>query len=144
MGNATVDAAMRDGKKDLIRFVGNSDIGGAWSVIEESDWVCIINLEKHVKTGKLYLTVKRTKHRSGKSDVTTMDYFNHPFTNDRSLKLMTDVDKDGSVSILSLASDLDSVDLSEDAVDAQGRPNLDSIRNNASKSALLSSIGAVA
>jgi hypothetical protein len=73
-----------------------------------------------------------------------MDYFNHPFTNDRSLKLMTDVDKDGSVSILSLASDLDSVDLSEDAVDAQGRPNLDSIRNNASKSALLSSIGAVA
>jgi hypothetical protein len=144
MGNATVDAAMRDGKKDLIRFVGNSDIGGAWSVIEESDWVAIINLEKHVKTGKLYLTIKRTKNRSGKTDVAAMDYFNHPFTNDRSLKLMTDVDKDGSVSILSLSSDLDSVDLSEDAVDAQGRPNLDSIRNNASKSALLSSIGAVA
>lgn len=144
MGNATVDAAMRDGKKDLIRFVGNSDIGGSWGVIEESDWVCIINLEKHVKTGKLYLTVKRTKHRSGKTDVATMDYFNHPFTNDGSLKLMTDVDKDGSVSILSLASDLDSVDLGENGEDAQGRPNLDSIRNNASKSALLSSIGAVA
>lgn len=141
VGNATVDAAMRDGKSDLIRFVGNSDIGGAWSVIEESDWVCIINLEKHVKTGKLYLTVKRTKNRSGKSDVTTMDYFNHPFTNDKSLKLMTDVDKDASVSILSLSSDLNSVDLSEDNEDAQGRPNLDNIRSQASKRALMSSIG---
>lgn len=141
MGNATVDAAMRDGKKDLIRFVGNSDIGGAWSVIEESDWVAIINLEKHVKTGQLYLTIKRTKNRSGKTDVTTMDYFNHPFTNDRSLKLMTDVDKDHSVSILSLSSDLNSVDLSEDGADAQGRPNLDNVRSQASKQALMSSIG---
>jgi hypothetical protein len=141
MGNATVDAAMRDGKQDLIRFVGNSDIGGAWSVIEESDWVAIINLEKHVKTGKLYLTIKRTKNRSGKSDVSMMDYFNHPFTNDRSLKLMTDVDKDASVSILSLSSDLNSVDLSEDKSDAQSRPTLESIRNAADKQAVLSSIG---
>ena len=143
MGNATVDAAMRDGKQDLIRFVGNSDIGGAWSVIEESDWVAIINLEKHAKTGKLYLTIKRTKNRSGKSDVSMMDYFNHPFTNDRSLKLMTDVDKDESVSILSLSSDLKSVDLSEEKSDAQSRPTLETIRNSADKQAILSSIGAV-
>lgn len=140
MGNATVDAAMRDGKRDLIRFVGNSDIGGAWSVIEESDWVAIINLEKHVKTDKLYLTIKRTKNRSGKVDVAAMDYFNHPFTNDRSLKLMTDVDKDESVSILSLSSDLNSVDLSEDANDAQDRPTIDNIKGQASKKAILSSL----
>ena len=142
VGNATVDAAMRDGKKDLIRFVGNADIGGAWSVIEESDWVAIINLEKHAKTEKLYLTIKRTKNRSGKSDVSMMDYFNHPFTNERSLRLMTDVDKDESVSIMSLSSDLNSVDLSEDSNDAQDRPSLDVIRNSANKHAILSSIGA--
>lgn len=141
MGNATVDAAMRNDKHDLIRYVGNSDIGGAWSVIEESDWVAIINLEKHVKTDKLYLTIKRTKNRSGKSDVTTMDYFNHPFTNDRSLKLMTDVDKDASVSILSLASDLNSVDLSEDGADAQSRPAVSTFKDKASRQALFSSIG---
>ena len=141
MGNATVDAAMRNDKHDLIRYVGNSDIGGAWSVIEESDWVAIINLEKHVKTDKLYLTIKRTKNRSGKSDVTTMDYFNHPFTNDRSLKLMTDVDKDGSVSILSLASDLNSVDLSEDGADAQSRPVVSTFKDKASRQAMFSSIG---
>lgn len=142
VGNATVDAAMRDGKKDLIRFVGNADIGGAWSVIEESDWVAIINLEKHAKTGKLYLTIKRTKYRSGKTDVSMMDYFNHPFTNERSIRLMTDVDKDESVSIMSLSSDLNSVDLSEESSDAQDRPTIDSIRNSASKQAILSSIGA--
>ena len=118
------------------------DIGGVWSVIEESDWVAIINLEKHAKTGKLYLTIKRTKNRSGKSDVSMMDYFNHPFTNDRSLKLMTDVDKDESVSILSLSSDLKSVDLSEEKSDAQSRPTIDNIRNAADKQAILSSIGA--
>ena len=141
MGNATVDAAMRNDKHDLIRYVGNSDIGGAWSVIEESDWVAIINLEKHVKTDKLYLTIKRTKNRSGKSDVTMMDYFNHPFTNDRSLKLMTDVDKDASVSILSLSSDLNSVDLSEESSDAQSRPVTESFKDKASKQAIFNSMG---
>lgn len=141
MGNATVDAAMRNDKHDLIRYVGNSDIGGAWSVIEESDWVAIINLEKHVKTDKLYLTIKRTKNRSGKSDVTMMDYFNHPFTNDRSLKLMTDVDKDASVSILSLSSDLNSVDLSEESSDAQSRPVTETFKDKASKQAIFNSIG---
>ena len=144
MGNATVDAAMRNDKHDMIRYVGNSDIGGAWSVIEESDWVAIINLEKHVKTDKLYLTIKRTKNRSGKSDVTMMDYFNHPFTNDRSLKLMTDVDKDASVSILSLSSDLNSVDLSEESSDAQSRPVTESFKDKASKQAIFSSMGITA
>lgn len=144
MGNATVDAAMRNDKHDLIRYVGNSDIGGAWSVIEESDWVAIINLEKHVKTDKLYLTIKRTKNRSGKSDVTMMDYFNHPFTNDRSLKLMTDVDKDASVSILSLSSDLNSVDLSEESSDAQSRPVTESFKDKASKQAIFNSMGITA
>jgi hypothetical protein len=70
-----------------------------------------------------------------------MDYFNHPFTNDRSLKLMTDVDKDGSVSILSLASDLNSVDLSEDGADAQSRPVVSTFKDKASRQAMFSSIG---
>jgi hypothetical protein len=36
---------------------------------------------------------------------------------------------------------LNSVDLSEDGADAQGRPNLDNVRSQASKQALMSSIG---
>ena len=109
-GNSILDCAMRDGKKDLIRFIGNSDIGGAWGVIEESDWVALINLEKRESDGKLFLSIKRTKQRAGASDVSVSDYFNHPFANDRELRLATDVDKEDTLSISSLATELVSVD----------------------------------
>ena len=140
VGNAAVDSAMREGKQDLIRFVGNSDIGGAWGVIEESDWVAIVNLEQHVRTGQVYLTIKRTKNRCGKNDLTASDYFNHPFTNGRTIKLETDVDKDASVSIMSLATDLSSVDISkEEENDAQDRPRI-SIRSTSNRQPLYSAI----
>ena len=122
MGNAVVDSAMRDGKQDLIRFVGNSDIGGAWGVIEESDWVAIINLEKRESDGKMFLTIKRTKQRAGANDVTVSDYFNQPFANDRELRLETDVDKEASVSVCSLASDLVTVDMGSYENTTQERP----------------------
>lgn len=142
MGNAAVDSAMREGKQDLIRFVGNSDIGGAWGVIEESDWVAIINLEQHVRTDQVYLTIKRTKNRCGRNDLTASDYFNHPFTNGRTIKLETDVEKDASVSIMSLATDLTSVDISkEEENDAQNRPKI-SIRSSSNRQPLYSAIGA--
>ena len=53
-GNAIVDSAMRDNKADLLRFIGSSDIGGAWAVVEECDVVIMINLERHLKDNKLY------------------------------------------------------------------------------------------
>lgn len=142
MGNSIIDSAMREGKQDLIRFLGNSDIGGAWGVIEESDWVAIINLEKHVKTGKTYLTIKRTKNRCGQCDITVSDYFNHPFTNGREIRLDTDVDKDAPVSIMSLATDLNSVDMTKyEENDAQARPTISYSRTNAAnKQALLHSM----
>lgn len=140
MGNATIDSAMRDGKQDLIKLIGNSDIGGAWGVIEESDWVAIINLEKHIKTGKTFLTIKRTKNRCGQCDVAVSDYFNHPFTNEREIRLMTDVDKDASVSVMSLATDLASVDMTRyDENDAQERPSIKSLAS-ANKKSLLHSM----
>lgn len=122
MGNATVDSAMKSGKKDLIRFLGNSDIGGAWGVIEESDWVAIINLEKRESDGRMFLTIKRTKQRAGANDVTVSDYFNQPFANDRELRLETDVDKEASVSVCSLASDLVTVDMGSYENTTQERP----------------------
>lgn len=121
-GNATLDAAMKSGKKDLIRFIGNSDIGGAWGVIEESDWVGIITLERSESDGRLFLSIKRTKQRAGANDVTVSDYFNQPFANDRELRLETDVDKEASVSICSLASDLVTVDMDSFENNTQKRP----------------------
>ena len=110
-GNAIIDSAMRDDKSDLLRLVGSSDIGGAWAVVEESDFVCAINLERHKKEDRLYLSFKCTKNRCNKADKFASNYFNHPFANDMEMKLATDLDKEGSLSVMSLATDLESVDL---------------------------------
>lgn len=113
-GNSIIDAAMREDKHDVAKFIGMSDTGSAWALMEECDFVCVINLEKHRATGKTYLTMKRVKLR-GKKDLLSAEYFNHPFVNDNGIRLETDVDKEMSVSKLSLATDLES--LSDDAAD---------------------------
>ena len=38
------------------------------------------------------------------------DYFNHPFTNAKNIRLEPDVDKESTLSIMSLANDLESID----------------------------------
>jgi len=53
----------------------------------------------------------------GKKDDMLVDYFNHPFVGN-TLRLMPDVDKEKSVSMILNASDLESVD--EDKEDAFG------------------------
>lgn len=121
-GNQVVDAAMREGKQDLIRFLGNSDIGSAWSVIEESDWVCIVNLERQLSSNMLFLTFKRTKQRASSGAAIT-DYFNHPFVAD-TMRLQTDVDKKTILSIKSLSSDIASVDQEAVEKSAQVRPRI--------------------
>lgn len=125
VGNSVVDAAMRDGKQDLLRFVGNSDIGSAWAVAEESDVVMIVMPERHLKDGKLYLTFKFTKNRGGgnKNSIAS-DYFNHPFADAAEFKLMTDLDKEACVSVMSLASDLESVNVNELEQITQDRPTV--------------------
>ena len=107
-GNGIIDAAMRDSKQDVARFVGSSSIGNAWDIIEDSDWVCLINLELQKSTGRLFLTFKRLKIR-GKKIPMAVDYFNHPFVNAKNIRLDTDVDKPEPISIISLANDLESI-----------------------------------
>lgn len=135
-GNAIIDSAMRDEKSDLLRLVGSSDIGGAWTVVEEADFVCAINLERHKKENRLYLSFKCTKNRCGNIDKNASSYFNHPFANDQEMRLETDLDKEGSLSIMSLASDLESVDLEK--LEEMSRPV---IVKSTGASSVLSSIG---
>ena len=108
-GNSIVDAAMREDKADLARFVGSSNIANCWDIAEDSDWMAVINLEMRKSDQKLFLTIKRVKIR-GKKDPNGIDYFNHPFTNEKCIRLETDVDKDYVASVRSLASSLESVD----------------------------------
>lgn len=127
-GNAILDAAMRDGKEDIGRFIGSSFVGNCFNLIQECDWVAFINLEMQKSTGKWYLSFKRTKIR-GKIDPLAVDYFNHPFVNNNGIRLEPDVDKEKPVSVIALASDLVSIDDKLDNA-SQIRPKINSFANS--------------
>lgn len=108
-GAASIDAAMQANKEDLARFVGRSNIGTAWEVMENSDWCCIINVERKRGTDQYFLTFKRVKIRY--RDPNDLGYFNHPFILGNRMQLMDDLNLDKSLSEESLGSDFDGVDL---------------------------------
>lgn len=75
-GNMAIDAAMQSNKDDVTRFLGRSNVGTAFEIIENADWVSIINVERKRSTGQMYLTFKRLKIRY--RALGDSDYFNHP------------------------------------------------------------------
>ncbi len=108
-GASTVDSAMQSNKEDLARFLGRSNVGSAWEIIENSDWCCIINIEKKKETGQYYLTFKRVKIRYG--DKTNFDYFNHPFNMENRMQLIDDIYLDEPLSEESLSSNFEGIEL---------------------------------
>ena len=75
-------------------------------IIENSDFSCIINIEKKKSTGQYYLTFKRIKlrYRDPNDDI----YFNHPFEIGNRMRLIDDFLLDRSLSEKSL-TDLEPV-----------------------------------
>lgn len=131
-GNEILDAAIRENKEDVARFVGTSNIGNCWDLAEDSDSVILINLEMLKKTQQLFLSIKMLKFRGKLGKCST--YFNHPFVNDKNIRLETDVDKDEPVSRISLSSDLVSIDESEEKdirhnAISNSRPNIQSFND---------------
>lgn len=103
-GNVVVEEAIRAGKVDVARNLGATDVALAWDLIENSDWVGIINQTKTM-SGDNYLTIKNPKCRMKRlSDIT---YINHPFAHGSTIRLIDDINMDQSLSIESLASNLD-------------------------------------
>lgn len=135
-GNAIVDAAMRENKQDVLQFVGSANIGSSWAIAEESDWMAILNRERQKNTNQLYLTIKRVKIR-GKSDAKALDYFNHPFTNEKCIRLAMDYDKPFSLSKRSLASTLESVSTDDPfESDHSSRPSIHDLKDPKKKTQL--------
>ena len=132
-GNGILDAAMQENKEDVGRFIGTSFVGTCWDLIQESDWVCFINLEMQKSTGKWFLSFKRLKIR-GKKDPLASDYFKHPFVNNNGIRLEPDVNKPEPLSVVSLASDLVSVDDTAKVPDnnARKRPTVTSVASSSS------------
>lgn len=116
-GVATINAAAREKKADLAQFVGQENIGSAWEVQENSDFVLLLNIERR-KDGRLFLTFKRFKTRYRPH--TKLDYFNQPFSPDNDFKLMDDILLDKPLGVISLSTDLEGVEV-EDIISKRGR-----------------------
>lgn len=123
-GNGIIDAAMRDDKADLAKFLGTTAVSESYGLIFEADWVALVNLEKRKSDDKWFLTFNRLKIR-GKQDPMAVTYFNHPFADEKRIRLETDVDKDHVISVVSLASDLENVQQDERLL---ASPNMRSMR----------------
>lgn len=103
-----VDAALQANKEDVTRLVGRDAIAGAWEVLENSDFCCIINPEVKQSTDELYLTFKMLKRRYRSSEenlkLRSLTYFNHPFEKGNEIRLIDDVELPQSLSLESLAT----------------------------------------
>ncbi len=109
-GAATsIDNALEANKEDLARFVGRSNVGSAWEVMENSDWCTIINVELKRGTDRYYLTFKRVKIRY--RDPNNLTYFNHPFDMGNRIRLVDDIYLENPLSEISLVSDFEGVEL---------------------------------
>lgn len=105
---SVVDAALQAKKEDVTKLVGRDGVASAWEIIENSDWVCVINKEVKMDTEDLYLTFKMLKRRYRSSEdsekLRRLDYFNHPYEKGNEIRLIDDVDLDKPLSLMSLAS----------------------------------------
>jgi hypothetical protein len=108
-GNMVIDSAMEGGKQDLARFLGRGNIAESWDILENADWAAILNVEIDKQDNRRYLTIKEIKKRyKSHTDIT---YFNHPFEDGSTIMLIEDVNKEESVSKISLTSDFTSAEM---------------------------------
>lgn len=121
VGASVVDAALQAKKEDVTRLVGRDAIAGAWEIIENSDFVCIINPEVKTDTNELFLTFKMLKRRYRSSEenekLRRLEYFNHPFEAGNEIKLIDDIDLPKPLSLESLSTQFEAVD------DKRGKEN---------------------
>lgn len=113
-GATVVDAAVQAKKEDVTRLVGRDAIAGAWEILENSDFTCIINPETKLDTGELYMTFKLLKRRYRSTEASDklrrMEYFNHPFEANSEIRLVDDIDLPKPLSLESLSTQFSAVE----------------------------------
>jgi hypothetical protein len=114
----TIDAAIEANRSDLTRMLGSANTGESWQMIENSDFVCIINREFSSVTNQWYLTFKRIKIRF--REISELTYFNHPFADNNKMKLLDDLNGE-CLSELSLANTLENFEDEELSNSKKGR-----------------------
>lgn len=109
-GATAVDAATKAGKHDVIKEAGRDNIGGAWSVVEISDWLANIGTEYKPGTDEKYMTISVLKRRridASEMEFAKYTYLAHPFSTKNSFRLLDDVYLEKVLSVQSIVSDID-------------------------------------
>lgn len=121
--STVVDAALQARKEDITKLIGRDGVAGAWELLENSDWVAVINKEKKVDTGDIYLTFKLLKRRYASHETNVvlkeLEYFNHPYSPGSNIRLIKDIYEDEPVSLTSLSTQFAAADV----VGTRGRKN---------------------
>ena len=104
-GNNLVEEAMNKQKVDVAKLLGAGNVANCWDLIENSDWVCIINIEKHPVEKDYYLAFKLVKIRYADSS-NSVTYFNHPFADGDKIRLIDDYKLEESLSLKTLVPDI--------------------------------------
>ena len=105
----------RSGKADALKEIDSSQIGSAWEIVENSDVVILINMQRRKKDGALFLSFMCVKQRYNQPEKT---FFNQPFDT-HTFNLVDDVLSDKPKGLVSLATDFEDVDM--DAYTQKGR-----------------------
>lgn len=102
-GIKVIETAVESGQNDIAKKLGGGHIGESWAMIENADWVCIINREYKQSTDTWYLTFKQVKTRAKNP---TLTYFAHPFEKGNGMKLLEDFFAKESLSLKTISDDL--------------------------------------
>lgn len=110
-----INNTVRSGKADALKEIDSSMIGSAWEVVENTDVLILITMQKRKKDGKLFLSFLMCKNRYKESEV---KFFNQPF-DEKTFNLEDDVLLKKPKGLVSLSTDFEDVDL--DLYEKKGR-----------------------
>jgi replicative DNA helicase len=110
VASSVVDTALQAKKEDVTKLIGRDGVAGAWEIIENSDWVCVLNQEVKQDTLELFMTFKLLKRRYRSSDedenMRKLQYFNQPYEPGNEIKLMDDVGLTKPLMTLSMSNQM--------------------------------------
>lgn len=114
VASSVVDSAMQAKKEDLAQLIGRDGVAGAWELLENADWVCVLNQEVKRSTDELFMTFKLLKRRYRSADddanMRRLTYFNQPYEPGNEIRLLDDVGMARPLFVQSLAGDLSSLE----------------------------------
>lgn len=110
VASSVVDAALQAKKEDVTKLIGREGVAGAWEIIENSDFVCVLNQEVKTETLELFMTFKLLKRRYRSSDenerMRKLDYFNQPYEPGNEIKLIDDVELERPLMMLGMSNQM--------------------------------------